>query len=177
MAHQRSPYYIKDIGENNPFRDIYRFREDYSSQQHLLVLIEKCNKILDKGVKCRAFLADLWKAFDSFPRNFLTAKLHANGFEIDSLILIYSYLVGRKQQVKVDNECNLWQEILLGVPQGLIIDPLLFNICTCDLFLLLNQLTQQVMVITQHLMVFPKDIDLIIGKLNVKANETLKCFL
>lgn len=32
MAHYRSPYYIKDIGENNPFRDIYRFREDYSSQ-------------------------------------------------------------------------------------------------------------------------------------------------
>ena len=81
------------------------------------------------------------KSYDFFLRNFLIAKLHAYGFEIDSLILSYSYLVGRKQQVKVDSEYSLWQEILLGAPQGLIIDPLLFNIRMCDLFLFLNQMT------------------------------------
>lgn len=68
------------------------------------------------------------------------AKLHAYGFDADSLRMIRSYLVGRnmenlhgrKQRQKVDNEYSKWQEIYFGVRQGSISGLLLFNIHICD---------------------------------------------
>ena len=84
----------------------------------------KIEKSIDKGGKCGTLLTDLSKAFDCLLHDLLIAKLHAYGFEIDSLRLVYSYLVGRKQQVKIDNEYSTWQEILFGVPQGSMLDPL-----------------------------------------------------
>ena len=69
-------------------------------------------KSLDKWSKCGELLNDLSKAFDCLLHDLLIAKLHPCGFEINSLRLIYSYLVGRYQQVKIDNECNTYQEIL-----------------------------------------------------------------
>ena len=39
---------------------------------------------------------------------------------------------------KIDNAYNFWQNILYGVLQGLILSPLLFNIDSFDLFLIMN---------------------------------------
>ena len=47
---------------------------------------------------------DLSKNFDCLLHDFLIPKLHVYGSEIDSLRLIYIYLLGRKQRVKIDNE-------------------------------------------------------------------------
>ena len=82
----------------------FGFRQGYISPQCLLVLIGKWKKGLDKGGKCGALMTDLSKAFDCLLHDLLIAKLHAYDFEVDSLRLIYSYLVGRKQRVKIDNE-------------------------------------------------------------------------
>ena len=94
----------------------------------------KMEKSLDKGNKCGTLLTALSKAFDCLLHDLLIAKLHAYGFEIDSLRLIYSYPVGRKQCVKIDNEYGTWQEILFGAPQVSVLAPLFFNIHMCDLF-------------------------------------------
>ena len=92
----------------------FGFRQGYSSQQCLLMLIEKWKKSLDKEIKCGPLLTDLSKAFDCLLHNFLIAKFHACGVEIDLLRLIYSYLVGKKQRVKNDNGYSIWQEILFS---------------------------------------------------------------
>ena len=144
--------------------------------QCLLVLVEKWKKSLDKGGKCGAVLTDLSKAFDCLLHDLLIAKLHAYGFEIDSLRLIYSYLVERKQRVKIDNEYSSWQEILFGVPQGSILGPLLFNIHMCDLFFAVKSIDIASYADDTTPYVSLEDTDLIIEKLEVKTNEILQWF-
>ena len=57
-----------------------------------------------------------------------------------SLRFLYSYLNGAKQRVKIKDKYSSFEEILFGVLQGSILGPLLYNIFTSDLFLILNNI-------------------------------------
>ena len=72
--------------------------------------------------------------FETVNYQLMITKLHAYGFQRDSLRLLYSYLTNRWQRTKVNSSFSSWTELLQGVPQGSILGPLLFNIYLNDPF-------------------------------------------
>ena len=59
---------------------------------------------------------------------------------MSALRFVHSYLKNRMQRTKINSEYSSWEEIMFGVPQGSILEPLLFNIFLCDLFLIMENI-------------------------------------
>ena len=114
------------------------FRKKYSTQHALIAMIEKARKILDKGRTFGALSTDLSKAFDCMTHDFLIAKLHALNFDMNALNLIFDYLTGRKQRVKVNSSFSS-SRYISGVPRGSVLGSLLFNLYLSDLFLFVDE--------------------------------------
>ena len=101
-------------------------------------MTEKWKKSVDKEKTFAALLTDLSKALECVLHDLSIAKLNAYGFSFSSARLIQTYLSNRKQRTKLNNAHSLWEEILFGVQQGSSLEPLLFNIFTCDFFSVIN---------------------------------------
>ena len=104
------------------------FRKNYSTQHALILPIERFKHCLHNSGVIAAVLIDLSKAYDCIPHDLLIAKLHNYGISMQALKLLYSYLTNRKQRVKINNSFSDWFETIVGVPQGSVLGPLLFNI-------------------------------------------------
>ena len=92
------------------------FRQGYSAQHCLIIMVEKWRQCLDNGGVSGALLTDLSKAFDCILHDLLIAKLVGYGFDYNSLQMLQSYLSSRKKRTKINDAYSKYCEILFEVP-------------------------------------------------------------
>ena len=152
------------------------FRKGYNTQQALVRFLEKTKLCIDVGGKVGAVMMDLSKAFDCLRHDLLIAKLHAYGFSHDALSLIYSYLHSRQQRVKVNGSFSSWKQLTLGVPQGSVLGPLLFNIYINDLLFSLNNTGVCNYADDTTLFACDIDTDSVVARLELDSARAIKWF-
>ena len=117
------------------------FRKSHGTKNSLVVMLEKWKRALDKGEYVSALFMDLSKAFDTINHDLLIAKLKAYGFSKEALKLMRSYLKNWKQKVQINDKFSSDRDVIAGVPQGSIDDPLLFDLFINDLVIFTVQCT------------------------------------
>ena len=96
---------------------------------------------IDQSHLAAGVFIDLSKAFDTLDHQILFSKLGHYGVRGVALQWIRSYLSNRKQFVQIKDTRSEFYEIKCGVPQGSILDPLLFILYVNDLQRVLRQAT------------------------------------
>lgn len=121
------------------YKSQYGFRTLHSTELAALELTDKIYMQLDKKKIPLAIFLDLSKAFDTIDHSILIHKLKYYGFQETPLNWFISYLTNRSQYVQFNEQCSTLGKITTGVPQGLILGPLLFIIYMNDIHKVTNK--------------------------------------
>ena len=122
------------LNENNLITEQqYGFRSNHSTELATFKLTDTIMYELDNSHIPCAIFHDLSKAFDTLNYKILLRKLKYYGLGNVAYNLIENYLTNRQQFVKLGNVKSKLISMLIGVPQGSILGPLLFSIYINDL--------------------------------------------
>ena len=124
---------IDHLNRNNIlYKHQFGFRKGHSTIHALLHFLHKHDELISNNKKFSCIFIDLCKAFDTTSHSIILKKLEFLGVKGNELSWFTNYLKNRKQRVKNGNSFSDFLDILLGVPQGSILGPLLFSIYIND---------------------------------------------
>ena len=96
------------------YRLQFGFRKNHSTEHALLSIVEEIRKNLDNGIFTCGVFIDLEKAFDTVNHKILLSKREHYGIRDNALKWITSYLMNRKQFVKLNGSQSKYGNICCG---------------------------------------------------------------
>ncbi|GFV93400.1 probable RNA-directed DNA polymerase from transposon BS [Trichonephila clavipes] len=109
----------------------YGFTKQLSTYHPLLRLTKQISAGFQRGRSTGAVFLDIQKAFDRVWISGLIYKLITHNFPL--IHIVNSYLVNRTYKVRVNNTFSLPHRVNIGVTQGSLLGPILFNIYLNDI--------------------------------------------
>ena len=109
------------------------FRKGRSTTDHIVKLTTQIKQQFARRKSILATFFDVKKAYDNVWHARLLYKLKSIGLSGNLYNYIKSFLQGRSLQAKVGNTYSNFKSLQMGIPQGSVIAPMLFNILLYDL--------------------------------------------
>ena len=153
----------------------FGFRKSHSTLHPLVHFLNNISDAKNKNKYSIAIFCDLKKAFDTVDHQILLKKLYNLGVRGIELEWFRNYLKNRKQFVFVNGKNSSLLSILIGVPQGSILGPLLFLIYINDLPTC-NNLKNSLFADDTMLLDSHEDLPTLVSKINLEFHKIVNYF-